>query len=91
MSDLSDKIDALIQQVAAENDVITGAETLLKTLNDELQAAISNPGNDPALVQKIQNVIDTVTAKQSELAAAVAANTPAAPAPSPAPEPPPTT
>ena len=69
LQDVADK-------VTAQTDVIKSAETLLTELNTELKAAIAN--QDMAAVQAISDKIDSNTA---ELAAAVAANTPAAPTP----------
>jgi hypothetical protein len=74
-------IDDVQSSVNSEKTVIDSAVTLLNNLTAMLQAA-QNTG-DPA---KVQAVIDSITAQTQELAAAVQANTPAAPpAPTPAP------
>lgn len=63
-----DKIEAA---VAEETTVIGGVVTLLDQLHTELQ----NAGDDPV---KVQAVLDHISSNKSALAAAVAANTPAA-------------
>lgn len=60
--------------VAAETTVEAGVITLLNSLKAQLDAA----GTDPAALQAIKDQLTTNTAA---MAAAVAANTPAAPAP----------
>ncbi len=81
--------EALMAAVAAEDTVIdsavtliTGFGTTLAALQQQLADAIAN-GNDPAAVQAVADSIGaTVTdinAKKDALAAAVSANTPAAP------------
>ena len=67
-------IDDVAADVTAQTTVIDSAVTLLNGLSDQLAAAIAS--GDPAKVQAVKDSIDTNTAK---LAAAVAANTPAAP------------
>lgn len=81
MTLLEDKVSSLETSLTGLTDVVTGAETLLGTLNQLLRDAIAGGGNVDAVVARVQTVIDTVEAKKSELAAAVAANTPAAPEP----------
>jgi uncharacterized protein YoxC len=65
-------LDDLQADVTAEDTVIDSAITLLKGLADALKAA----GTDPA---KLAALHTDITAKTDALAAAVAANTPAAP------------
>lgn len=67
-------LDDLEAQTAANTDVINSVEVLVQDLAAKLQAALDS-GN-PA---RVQAVIDALKAKDEELAAAVAANTPAAP------------
>lgn len=74
MSALSD----LQAAVAAENQVIASAITLLSGLKAQLDQAIAN--QDTGALQALSNDIGNQAAA---LAAAVAANTPAAPAPAP--------
>lgn len=73
-------LDDVQAAVTAEDTVIGSAETLLQGLSAQLAAA----GTDPAKLAALQS---DITAKTSELAAAVAANTPAAAPPAPAPSP----
>lgn len=65
-------IDDLAKDVAAEDTVIDSAVTLLQGLKAALDAA----GTDPA---KLAALSADITSKTQALAAAVAANTPAAP------------
>ena len=68
-------LDALRQEIAENNSAVESAVTLIATLVDELRAAAGNQAEIDAIV----NALDAQTAV---LAAAVAANTPAAePAP----------
>ena len=67
-------IDDLQAAVAAEDTVIDSAITLIQGI----PALIAAAGVDPARLAALQS---DITAKSSALAAAVAANTPAAPTP----------
>jgi hypothetical protein len=67
-------IDDLQAAVAAEDTVIDSAITLIQGI----PALIAAAGVDPAKLTALQN---DITTKSSALAAAVAANTPAAPTP----------
>lgn len=67
-------IDDLQAAVAQEDTVIDSAITLIQGI----PALIAAAGTDPAKLQALQA---DITAKSTALAAAVAANTPAAPAP----------
>lgn len=78
---MSIDVKALIAEVAANTSVIQSAETLLTSLSAEI-AAISAANNDPALQTQIDALTTALTTGTTSLAAAVAANTPAAPAPS---------
>jgi hypothetical protein len=70
--------------VAAEQTVEQGVIVLLQNLSADLKAAIAS--NDPVAMQAI---VTTIDANSAALAAAVTANTPAAPTPpAPAPTPP---
>jgi ATP/maltotriose-dependent transcriptional regulator MalT len=69
-------LDNLAAQVAANNDVVQSAVTLLSTLKSELDAALAS--DDTAALQALSDQLGTET---SALASAVAANTPAEPAP----------
>lgn len=62
----------LVSAVAANTSVVESALTLIQGLAGKLQVAV----NDPAAVQAL---IDQLNAEDAKLAAAVAANTPAAP------------
>jgi ABC-type transporter Mla subunit MlaD len=65
-------INALLAKVSEQGTVIESTIALLAGLSSQLQAA----ADDPA---QIQEIIDQVAAQSDALAAAVAANTPAAP------------
>lgn len=69
-------------KVTNNTTVISSALTLIQGLKAQLDAAIAS--NDPAALQALSDQLDSA---DSSLAAAVAANTPAAPAPTPAPAP----
>jgi len=71
---MSAKLDELIAAVAAEDEVIDSVLTLVTDLVAQVQANLT----DPVALQKL---IDDVTSKKDKMAAAVAANTPAAPTP----------
>lgn len=71
-TNLMSAVDDLQASVTAEDTVIDSAITLIKGLADALAAA----GTDPAKLAALKADID---AKAGALAAAVAANTPAAP------------
>lgn len=68
-------IDDITAAVAAETSIVQSAALLLASLHDQLTAALATA--DPA---KIQAVVDQIGVNSAALAAAVAANTPAAPA-----------
>ncbi len=76
--EMDSKLDALKTQVAENSAVIGSAITLIQGLHDKLQAAID--AGDPAALQALA---DELKAKDQDLAAAVAANTPAESAPAP--------
>jgi hypothetical protein len=88
MSQLDDAITALTAQVAAEATVDASAVALLNgipTLIANAVAQATAAGATPAQLAAIANLGTALQAAQAPLAAAVAANTPAAPAPAPAP------
>ena len=66
-------LDDVLVKVGALTTVVDSAEALLATLNQQLQEAIAL--GDMA---KVQAIADSIDANRSELAAAVAANTPGA-------------
>lgn len=68
---MSVALDNLTAKVEAQSTVIASAETLLKTLADEVRAL---PADDSDAIQALADKIDAQT---SELSAAVSANTPA--------------
>ena len=70
---MTQQMDALVAQVEANTNVISSAMVLINGLVAQLTAA----KDDPA---KVQAVIDSLKGSDDELAAAVAANTPAVPA-----------
>ena len=65
-------LTALTAEVAKNEEVDASASLLLKKLFDEVEAAKTDPA-------AIQAIVDRVRASNDALAAAVAANTPAAP------------
>ncbi len=73
-------LTALKNAVDAEKTVEDSAITLLTGLTSQISALIAASGNtvDPAALQAI---VDQVNTDAASLAAAVTANTPAAPAP----------
>jgi len=66
-------LSTLTADVTANTDAVSSATVLLGELADELRAAAGDPAAVAALA-------DTLEANTASLAAAVAANTPAAPA-----------
>lgn len=73
-------LDALQKAVAAEDNVIDSALTLIQGMADQIKNLTPDQAAIDALAADVQ-------AKSDALAAAVAANTPAAPAPAPTPAP----
>lgn len=71
------QIDALIAQVAQNTSVVDSALTLIKWLHEQLATA-------PSGSQFMVDLAAKLKASDDALAAAVAANTPAAPEPDPA-------
>lgn len=69
LSDMNEKILALINKVHDLTDVVDSAEALLQQLHDMLVDAQGDPA-------AIQGVIDMLETQRAELADAVAANTP---------------
>ena len=68
---MSVELDRLTQQVKANNDLLDSATTLINGIADRIVAA----GTDQAALTALA---DELKAKDEQLAAAVAANTPAA-------------
>src|SRR5436190_9130893 len=68
------EFDDLVAEVAQDDSVIDGAVTLINGIAARIAAA----GVDPV---KLKAITDDLAAKRTALAAAVAANTPAAPTP----------
>lgn len=83
LSDLTDAIDALEQKTSAESNQITAGEGLLSQISQLYKDALAAGGDQAAIVARIQAVNAAVDAKTSEFAAAIVANTPAAPTPAP--------
>lgn len=80
--DMSAELDRLTQEVQQNSDSVDSIITLVNGLADQIRNSV----NDPAALNKLADDLD---AQQGRLAAAVAANTPAAPAPTePQPTPP---
>jgi hypothetical protein len=71
---MAGELDALKTQVQANSDVIDSAVLLIQGIKAALDAAIAS--NDPAALTALSA---SLGAKDAELAAAVAANTPAVP------------
>jgi len=70
---MAGELDALTAQVDSNTSVIESAITLIQNIKAQLDAA----GTDPA---KLAALSATLASEDDKLAAAVAANTPAAPA-----------
>lgn len=73
---MAGELDALKTQVAQNNDLIGSAITLIQGIKAALDAAIAS--GDPAALAQLSA---DLAAKDQELAAAIAANTPQAPNP----------
>ncbi len=71
---MSGELDTLTTQVASNGAVIDSAIVLIQGIKAALDAAVAS--GDPAALQALS---DALAAKDAELAAAVEANTPAAP------------
>lgn len=69
---MSAQLDALTLQVTNNNNVIESALALISNLS----AAITAAGTDPVALQALTDSLDT---EDTKLAAAIVANTPAAP------------
>ena len=74
---MSQQLDDLTAQVAATETVEKSAVTLIQGLAAQLEAAGTDPAKLTALTTSLKGSADA-------LAAAITANTPAAPAPAPA-------
>ena len=89
MAALDDKIAALTAEVANNTSVEKSAAALINGFAKQLAdavAAAQAAGATPAQLQSLTDLSTSLAANDSDLAAAVAANTPAAPpAPTPAP------
>jgi chromosome segregation ATPase len=83
MSDLTDSIAKIRDEVTEQNTVIQSAVTLLNGLSAsiaEVQAKLEAATSDvPAAVAALQELTATIDSETASLAAAVAANTPAEP------------
>ncbi len=71
---MSQQVDDLVAQVAAQRTVIDSTKTLLVQLFDLVQAGITSGD-----LTKVQQVLDDLRAQDQELADAVSANTPPTP------------
>lgn len=82
MAKLDDQIAALTDQVAQNTTVEKSALALINGFGAQLAAAIAAAqaaGASPAQLQALTDLGTTIKSSDDELAAAVAANTPAAP------------
>lgn len=77
---LTDAFAALTAEVQAETDATQSSITLLNGLTAKINDLIANGTDDSATVQQIKDLTATAQAQTTALAAAVTANTPAAPA-----------
>lgn len=78
MAKLDDEIAKLTGDVAAENNVIASAITLINGIQGQIQAAVSAAlaaGATPAQLQALSDLDTSLTGQSSALAAAVANNT----------------
>lgn len=73
------EIDELETAVKANTDAEDSAEALLIGLSKQI-ADLKVAGMDPATAARIQTAADTLKARAAQLAAAIVANTEAAPA-----------
>ena len=81
MSGLEDQIAALTSQVKANTDVENSALVLIQGFSARLDAAVAAAtaaGATPAQLQELADLGASIKASDDALAAAVAANTPAA-------------
>ncbi len=79
MAAIDDAITTLTAQVAANTDVIGSAEVLINGFSARLDAAVAAAtaaGATPAELKAVTDLSAALKAKDDELAAAVAANTP---------------
>ena len=82
MAALDDQIAVLTADVTAEDTVIDSAVTLINGIPALIKDAVDKAlaaGATPAQLQSLTDLGTTMTAKSQALAAAVTANTPAAP------------
>jgi hypothetical protein len=77
MSVLSDKIDALTDEVTQMKTVEQSAVTLLNGLT-AIIADLKNGVTDPAVLAKIDAAVSALDAAKADLAAGITANTPSA-------------
>jgi hypothetical protein len=76
----------VVEVKTAEQAAVTALNGIPKLLSDAIASA---QGDNAAAVTAVQDVISQLKNSSADLAAAVVANTPAAPAPAPAPATPP--
>ena len=76
---LNDSIAALQTEVTNLTAVDTAATALINGIADQIAKAIAGAADDSAAVKAVNDVLAPVKASDASLAAAVAANTPAAP------------
>lgn len=82
MAALDDAIAALTTQVQNDTTVIGSAVTLIQGFKAQLDAAVAAAlaaGATPTQLAALKALGDSITASDTDLAAAVAANTPGAP------------
>lgn len=79
MTALEEQVAALEQKTQVESDAITAGEGLLSQISQLYKDALAAGGDQAALTARIAAVNAAVDAKTSEFAAAIVANTPAAP------------
>ena len=77
--DLNAKVAELEQTVASEATVIGSAIALLNGLGAQIQGILDDQNAIGVDTTKLQALKDAISANDASLAAAVAANTPAAP------------
>jgi hypothetical protein len=77
MSQISDQVNAIRQQVAANTTVEGSALVLIQQIAAKLQAALDNAKDDAQAVSDLQALTTQLKASADPLAAAVTANTPA--------------
>ena len=79
MTALTDAMDQAEAAATANTSADDAAEALLVSIAQMLKDSLAAGGADPALTARLTALSNTINARATQLAAAVVANTPAAP------------